>query len=471
MKVQMKRTVLCIALGAMGFASLPVWADDSAALKQAIEKMTREIEALKARQQALENKPAATTAVPATADGARVVTEGAIPGSFKLPGTNVSLKIGGYVDLTMKKEFGPSMGGGSFLFAPLMTLPGSATEARHGQFYVTAKRTQANLTALVPTQLGELKAYFEGDFYGAGGNEVGTNSSSFRLRLAHASLGPVRIGQDYSTFSTDGSALIDTLDMIYGAGVSGAPRQALARYTFDIKPGHQFALAAENPEADIFGVAPATNTAGLTPVPGQTLDTMPDFVAKYTARGNWGTVSVAGVTRKLTLNNKGAAAVGGFTGEQSVTASGLMLGGMFKTFGNDSIQFHLLAGNGLGRYLQNNVASSAFVDPDDRRLKTIYSKGASIGYKHWWSPTLRSSIGLMANRANYRHSLAAGGIPLSQLKDVNMGIVNLIWTPTPSNMVGIEWNRVKVIADGVVGTITSNSNTANSLQLSYRHMF
>lgn len=467
----MKRTVLCIALGAVGFASLPAWADESAALKQSIEKLTQEIEALKTRQQALENKPVATARVPVTVDGARVVTEGAIPGSFKLPGTNVSLKIGGYADLTMKKEYGPSMGGGSFFFAPLMTLPGSATEARHGQFYLTAKRTQVNLTALVPTALGELTTYFEGDFYGAGGNEVGTNSAAFRLRRAYAGFGPWRIGQDYSTFATDGSAMIDTLDLMNGAGVSGAPRQALARYTFNIKPGHEFAFAAENPEADIFAIPPATNVAGLTPVPGQTIDTRPDLVAKYTIRGDWGTVSVAGIARKLTLNNRGAAAIGGFSGEQSASASGLMLGGMFKTFGRDTIQFHLLAGSGLGRYLQNNVAASAFVDPADRTLKTIHSKGASIGYKHWWSPTLRSSIGLMVNRANYRHSIAAGGIPLSQLKDVNMGIVNLIWMPTPRNMVGIEWNRVKVTADGVTGTITSNSNTANSLQVSYRHMF
>lgn len=471
MEAGMKRTVLCLALGAVGFVSLPVWADDSGDLKQAIEKMTREIEALKARQLALENKPVATAVVPATADGARVVTEGALPGSFKLPGTNVSIKIGGYVDLTMKKETGPSFGGGSFLFAPLMTLPGSATENRHGQLYVTGKRTTANLTVLVPTPLGDLKSYLEGDFYGAGGNEVGTNSAAFRLRLAHATLGPLRVGQDFSTFATDGSALIDTLDFIYGVGVSGAPRQPLARYTFNIKPGHEIAIAAENPEADIFGVAAGTNVAGLTPVPGQTLDTVPDLVAKYTARGNWGTVSLAAVTRKLTLNNRGAAAVGGFTGEQSVTANGLMLGGMLKTFGNDSIQFHLLAGNGLGRYLQNNVASAAHVDPDDRTLKTIYSKGASLGYKHWWSPTLRSSIGFMANRANYRHSIAAGGIPMNQLKDVNMSILNLIWTPTPNNFFGIEWDRVKVIADGIVAPITSKSNTGDSLQVSYRHMF
>ena len=471
MKKMSKRSALWLALVGLGLTAMPAQADDPTDLKQAIERMTREIEALKARQQMLENKPVTSAGAPVNADGARVVTEGALPGSIKLPGTNVSLKLGGYVDLTMRKEFGPSFGGGTFLFAPLMTLPGSPTEARHGQFYMTAKRSNVNLTALVPTPLGDLKAYLEGDFYGAGGNEVGTNSAAFRLRLAHASMGPWRIGQDYSTFSTDGNALIDTLDVMYGAGVSGAPRQTLARYTFNVKPGHEFALAAENAEADIFGVAPSTNAAGLTPVPGQTIDKVPDLVGKYTARGSWGTVSLAAVARRLTLNNRGGAAVGGFTGEQNVTASGLMLGGMIKTIGEDSIQFHLLAGNGLGRYLQNNTASSAFVDPDDRKLKSIYSKGASLGYKHWWSPTLRSSIGLMANRGNYRHSVAAGGIPLTALSGVNMSIVNLIWMPTPKNFIGIEWDRVKVIADGIVAPITSTSNTGDSLQVSYRHLF
>src|SRR5437660_637595 len=170
-----KRLAVCLGLGALGLSALPAWGQELPDLKKALEQLQHRIDELEKKQRQSE-------AAPSTVDGKRVVTEGDLPNSLRLP-NGATFKIGGFIDMTMRKEFGPQMGG-TFFIPGLMPLPGSPIETREGHFFMTARRSQANLTVSVPTPMGLMTAYMEGDFYGAGGNAVSTNSAAFRLRKA-----------------------------------------------------------------------------------------------------------------------------------------------------------------------------------------------------------------------------------------------------------------------------------------------
>jgi hypothetical protein len=474
----MKKGWMGLTAMAIGMSlAYPAQADEVADLKSAIEKMSAEMEALKQRQAQLEARPAPAPAPAApvgngtayVADPHGVIREGDIPGSFKFPGTNTSVRVGGYIDLTATKEFGVNMGG-TFILPAQIPLPGSPTAHRDGEFYLTARRSRLDITTMTPTSIGNVGTVLQGDFYGAGGTESVTNSYGFRLRLAYATIGNWTIGQDWSTVFEPGSA-IDLIDFGGGIGAPSAPRQALARYTIPLTANSNLALAAENAESDIFNVTTTTAGAGTNPVPSQTIDKYPDLAARYTITGGWGRLGIAGVVRRLTLNNEGAAAVGGFTGQQSKTAAVWLAMGRFNLPGSDSIEYSLLAGNGVGRYMVDSTSPSAYVDPDDERLKLIFGKGASFAYQHNWAPTLRSSFIWMGSKYDLHHSIAPGGMPPTTISQTQLLFANLIWTPTPADFIGVEAGEALVRGDGVVAPVTSDKQHASRLQVSYRRLF
>src|ERR1700676_1714128 len=84
-----KTLALAIAIGA-GCPAAAVRADELQELKAQIEALQRKVGALEVKQETTEKKQAA--AVPDN-----VVTGGATKGSFKLPGSNTSVTLGGYV--------------------------------------------------------------------------------------------------------------------------------------------------------------------------------------------------------------------------------------------------------------------------------------------------------------------------------------------------------------------------------------
>src|SRR5207244_8932886 len=86
-----KTLALAIAIG-MGSPATAVRADELQDLKGEIEAMQKKVGTLEMKQETAEKKQAAV--VPDN-----VVTGGATKGSFKLPGSNTSVTVGGYVKL------------------------------------------------------------------------------------------------------------------------------------------------------------------------------------------------------------------------------------------------------------------------------------------------------------------------------------------------------------------------------------
>lgn len=81
------------------------------------------------------------------------VTRGDHPGTFNIPGTNTSVKIGGYVKADFIYDIGPE-NGDSFA-ASAIPADGTAGDRRSGKFRAHARQTRLNFSTWTPTEIGE----------------------------------------------------------------------------------------------------------------------------------------------------------------------------------------------------------------------------------------------------------------------------------------------------------------------------
>ena len=200
---------------------------------------------------------------------------------------------------------------------------------------------------------GDVMGFIELDFWGGGGNEIISNSANPRIRHAFIKYDKFVVGQTWTTFMNT-SALAETLDFagpIMG-GVFG--RQAQVRYT---NGGLQVSL--ENP-----------HTHGGD----DSESSMPDFIAKYTFKGDWGNVSTAALVRQLDT-------VGG----NSESAFGYSIAGRIKTGGKDDLRFQYSGGE-IGRYV--GAVSATDVVGEEVEETDSYL----VAYRHFWTEDTRSTL-------------------------------------------------------------------------------
>lgn len=383
------------------------------AQKRIIEEQKKQIEAQRLLREA-PPPPGHGTAVPAN-----VVTGGDKPGSFKLPGSDTSIKIGGYVKGDLIYDIGPDTGD-SFA-ASAIPADGSPEDKRDGSFRAHARQTRINLTTWTPTDYGEVKTFVEGDFFGAGGNERLSNSTSFRLRHAYGQVGPVLIGQTWSLFMPLAS-YPTTIDFFGPAGMPFV-RQGQLRYTFDAGNGLTIAGSVENSELA------AHNAAGkLVGSDGGDvkigIDTLPDFVAAVEYGKDGWNAKLSGVARLLELEGAG-------TNSESEFGWGVHASAVIPTFGKDSLQLNFTYGDGIGRYIINGVGNDAFVDANGR-LDTIEAYGIAVGYTRQWSEHWQSNV------VYGRYEALDTFLP-TDTETLDTVHVNLIWQPSDRFRYGIEY--------------------------------
>ncbi|MGB0935802.1 MAG: hypothetical protein ACPGTQ_00005 [Colwellia sp.] len=222
----------------------------------------------------------------------------------------------------------------------------------------------ANESRLTTTYVhGDVTAYVGMDFYGGavsgGGNELISNSSGLRLRQAFIKYKDVLVGQAWTTFQNT-SALAEAADFGGPLVASAFIRQGQIRYTMG---GLQVSI--ENPET--YGGNNITQG-------GTANDNVPDFIAKYTFKGDWGNVSVSGVARQLES----------MTGNTE-SAIGYGVAGRINTFGKDDFRFQVHGGN-VGRY----VGVTATTDMVGEEVEE--STSIMVAYRHFWTEDMRSSV-------------------------------------------------------------------------------
>src|SRR6185436_10147804 len=100
----------------------------------------------------------------AAAQAAAPVTAGATKGSFRLPGSDTSVSLGGYVKLDAilsDKSAGVDSVGDQTLNASLIPVVPGAGAHKKDQVTLHARQTRISLSTSTPTSLGEMKTYVE----------------------------------------------------------------------------------------------------------------------------------------------------------------------------------------------------------------------------------------------------------------------------------------------------------------------
>lgn len=235
------------------------------------------------------------------------VVVGDIPNSFRIPGSDVSIRVYGIAELNMVHETkGDNSNNDYSTFMPYMPLNGSRAAERKGQTYLHARTSRIGIEGATPSPFGMIMAKVEGDFnndprtgnsavYGSLNNiytQQATNSYNFRLRHAYVQTPNWLFGQTWSTFM-DIDNTPETIDFNGPIG-STFIRQPQIRYTYVTPQYGNFAVALENSVSYVLDPTGSTSAAGFSKVP--------DVVLRWDKPFSWGSLSLRGVSHEYRVN-------------------------------------------------------------------------------------------------------------------------------------------------------------------------
>lgn len=335
--------------------------------------------------------------------------------TIKLGNTGATATLGGYIKLDAIYSIDQDTGDTT---DPTALAIGS--DAGDKTFRFHARQTRLFLRTEKSTPIGDLKTNLEGDFFGAGGNEVFSNSRTFRIRHAYGSIGGFGAGQTWTNFMQF-TAYPSTVDFNGPMGTSFL-RQAQVRYTTRSAGGAEWSVALENPEATGFA---------------SPKDRFPDVTGRVNWQGErWG-FEASAVVRFLEYD----------TGTASDTANGygVMVSGRYR-IADTTLMGNVIGGDGIGRYLYPafGTASTGIGEAriaGDGSLDTIKAWGGQVAIMQQWT-TIFSSV------LSYGRTAGDRPEPTSTRKLESAHFANF-WKPIPEVTFGAElsWQRKTLQSD------------------------
>jgi Porin subfamily len=332
---------------------------------------------------------------------------GSFPRSFLIPGTDTSIRLGGFVDYTalyflqgantpnpgtattnsgqngnlnslpVGQQFVP--GAPNVGFGPGV-VPQQANHSRgNGVFSSGPDQSRIDIESRTPTAWGEARTFFSWDFAGCNNfscqtlQQGGGDSKIPRLRFAYGTLGGFLAGQALSNFS-DADADTESLEFGGAMGSTGGQRIPQVRYTLAGPLGSAFSVSAEQPtvavetpagilsnDVNTTGTTLAATLANVpatcngvpctgsgTPIQGNIARPIaPNLTAASYWAQPWGHVDFAGVLVPLNYND------GHFIDRRYIGGGGHFSGdvkpGWFG-YEKDDFLFSFVAGSGIGVY-------------------------------------------------------------------------------------------------------------------------
>lgn len=439
------------------------------ALRAEVKRLAAEVEALKAREAAPAARPSAAAEPGAVAELAErvdlveiqqkdAVVAGDIPGSFRVPGTELSLRLYGFAELSWVHAFGPDSSDIDYsTFPPYLPLDGTAAGRRENRDYFTARTSRLGVEAATPTRYGVLGVKLEGDFnneprtgnsaqYGGTQHlftQQSTSSYGFRIRHAYGTFGGLLVGQTWSTFM-DVDNYPETVDF---NGPTGATfiRQPLIRYTYGTRSSGGFTVALENPSSYVLDSSdPDTNPEFGLPI-SSSLSRIPDVVVRWDKGFDWGALSARAMTQELRFDD-------GAGREASRRGWGAAASASFKVLGRDWAALQVTGGDGVGRYL--NYIEGAVYDAATDEIRTERAAGVVAGYQLRPADWVRVNLVYGATRnfdGDYTRVVKAAGLDAGRF-GVNRSVQQLhagpIFTPVKGVDLGVEgiWAHRKTLA-------------------------
>lgn len=388
--------------------------------EQALEARVAALEVVIATLKA-ERPPApapapAAAAAPAPATPAAPAIQTTPINTAGFPGTRFS--FGGFIKmeaLATATDGGelPDGGAARLLYLPGAIPVGAADEGTDldssAQFSRLWFASDATLDDGTP-----LRAYIELDLFGSAlGNEMATNTYGVSLRHAWASWGRWMVGQNWSNFQ-DPASMVDSIDLVGATDATVFVRQPQVRYTHGA-----WSLALENPET-VFSPR-GGNFARIS----SDDNILPDLTARWTHRGAWGHVSVAGLLRELRHETT--------TGiDDASTGFGLSVTGRQIINPANDLRYGVTLGRGISRYIGFAIGPDAILDGN--RLEAVDTQAVFAGWRHVFSPQWRGNLYASASFFD-NDPLQTGGGAIERVGSV---AGNLIYSPHPRIDVGLE---------------------------------
>jgi len=414
-------------------------------LEAEVKKLKEEVEALKARADEAEVK------------AKDAVVAGDIPGSFRVPGTDLSIKIYGFAELNYNHLFrGDNSDSDYSTFAPYLPLNGADQAKKKNRDYLTARTSRLGVETAYPTRFGVLQTKIEGDFNNEprlGGAAVYdspdnsntpkgvftqqvTNSYGFRIRHAYGQFGGLLAGMTWSTFM-DVDNMPETVDFNGPIGATFL-RQPVIRYTYSTPTIGGLTVALENSSSYVY------SSGGSTMVSSHSR--MPDLVLRWDRGFGWGSMSIRAMTQELRVDD-GAGA------KAEKRGWGVGSSALIKTRGGaDFLTLAVTGGEGIGRYL--NYIEGAFYDDVGQKIIVERAAGAWIGYQlkpNGWV-RINANYGLTRHFNNgYTDFARANGLDAGRFginRMVQQAHLGPIFTPIKGVDLGAEaiWAMRKTLA-------------------------
>jgi hypothetical protein len=391
--------------------------------------------ATRARLESLEATVATTDESAQQRETTTTYDESEFPGAFPVPGTSAALRIGGFVKMNIVQSFSNLGSQNRFIVG---TIPTDGITEGDAEAALTVQQSRLNLELRENTNLGQLRAFVEGDFAGEG--------DTFRLRHAFGQFRDLMAGKTWSTFM-DVYASPEELDF---EGINGRinVRQPQIRWFPQIGEDWNLAVALEDPNPDVTG--------------GDGVSQIPDIVARIRREvlDQW---SVQGSFLVRTLRARWDLDP---SNKEDATGWALSVSGRrpFTKWGDrDNLMFQLNYGKGYGRYV-NDLSTvggqDAVFNDDTGDLAALPVLSSYLAFQHWWRDQLRSTFN--ASFVNIDNKKFQPGDAYDRTVRLSG---NIIYSPTPRIDVGGEllWGlrRDKDGSDG----------DASQFQASFRYRF
>ena len=331
-------------------------------------------------------------------------------GYFRLPGTQMIMKLGGYFKTDFIYDLKPAGNTDAFVPSsfPIPQVPGidNATVS------IRPTRLSADLRA-PQTKIGDVRFYAEMDFFG-------TNSTTPNLRHAYTQAANFLVGQTFTNFM-DPDAFPDTLDFQGPNGIVSI-RNPQFRYGIALTHGMTLHFSVEKPSSDVIFSTP--------PFAAQPNAPSPDGAVRLRQEFESGHFQVAGLFRSI-----GAFLPDGR--KATVFGWGVNTSLGLKTVGKDNAIFEVAFGHGISRYIQDTSGLGIDAEPASAinpHLEATPAVGVVGSYQHYWMRRLRSNAVYsyaavnntdLAKPTTYNHATYTGA--------------NVIWNPFGSLNVGAEF--------------------------------
>lgn len=297
-------------------------------------------------------------------------------GAWRLPGTNASLRIGGFAKMSIVDSFDPMVSTDRFIVGSIPPKGEILPEAEKGTA-LTANQSRVNLDLRDNTPLGPVRAFVEGDFAGDDG--------TFRMRHAFGQYSWMLAGQSWSTLMD----LNSSPEELNFEGVNGRINVRQPQLRFFPKIGQELNLnvALEDPQPSVSGGSGVSSFPDL--VMGLNRGAF-DFLGWLKNRDGWN-ARAAVIVRQIRAkaDNSGNSAK---TTGWGVTASGGVPMGWWTE--KDRLFWQLTYGKGVGRYINDlgSVGGQDAIFSPSGDLKALPVFAGYLSYQHWWAPRWRSNM-------------------------------------------------------------------------------